>query len=185
MGRRDLDSFAGLKGTREEYSVYDVHYEKIGKVDDLLVDGGDRVRYIGVKMGLFGTNSTIVPVEIVRINDKRLLIEVSEPAESIKRAPHIGHGDELTPELENHVRSYFGLETLRPTPEHDPQGPYIPEEDPRLAADDRIDTVPGERAGTQDKRASEPTRADTDTGSGSRREPATTGGNVTIHRLRR
>ncbi|WP_166397480.1 PRC-barrel domain-containing protein [Rubrobacter marinus] len=113
-----VDPFAGLKKAKEDYKVYDSHYEKIGKVDDLLVDDRDEVLYVGVKMGLFGTNSTIIPTEIVRVNDKRQLIEVSEPADTIKHAPHFGHGTDLTPELENHVRSYYGLEGLRPSPEH-------------------------------------------------------------------
>src|SRR5215217_4873411 len=31
--------------------------------------------------GLFGTNSTLIPAEIIRVNDRRRLLEVSEPAE--------------------------------------------------------------------------------------------------------
>ena len=38
-----------------DYSVYDTYHEKIGKVDDLFVDGNDQPRYIGVKMGFLGT----------------------------------------------------------------------------------------------------------------------------------
>ena len=146
-----VDPFAGLKKAKEDYKVYDSHYEKIGKVDDLLVDGADEVLYIGVKMGLFGTNSTIIPTEIVRVNDKRQLIEISEPADTIKHAPHFGHGDDLTPELENHVRSYYGLEGLHPTPEH-PGGSYATGDDSRFAPDPRVDIVPGERAAAQDNR---------------------------------
>ncbi len=145
-----LDPFAGLKKAKKEYNVYDSHYEKIGKVDDLLVDENDRVVYIGVKMGFFGRNSTIVPTEIIRVNDRRELIEISEPAESIKHAPHFGHGEELNPELENHVRSYYGLEGLKPTPEHDPQGHNVPGTD-RLGPDPRVDIVPGERTSAQER----------------------------------
>lgn len=191
MERRDpTDPFAGLKGAAEEYKVYDAHYERVGRVDDLIVDGSDQVLYIGVKMGILGTNSTIVPAEVVRVNDKRRLVEVSEPAESIERAPHFSGGDELTPEMENHVRGYFGLEALRPTPEHDPQGPHVPPDD-RFATDDRVDTAPGERLERQE-RAPEPR----DTASGERPsgepgppeghwEPVKTVGGITIHRLRR
>ena len=147
-----VDPFAGLKKAKEDYKVYDSHYEKIGKVDDLLVDDRDEVLYVGVKMGLFGTNSTIIPTEIVRVNDKRQLIEVSEPADTIKHAPHFGHGNDLTPELENHVRSYYGLEGLRATPEH--TGGYSTSgDDSRFAPDPRVDMVPGERAGAQERPA--------------------------------
>ena len=145
-----MDPFAGLKKAKEDYKVYDSHYEKIGKVDDLLVDDRDEVLYIGVKMGLLGTNSTIIPTEIVRVNDKRQLIEISEPADTIKHAPHFGHGDDLTPELENHVRSYYGLEGLRPTPKH-AGGGYAPEDDSRFAPDPRVDVAPGERTAARER----------------------------------
>lgn len=184
-GRR-TDPFASLKGSAEEYTVYDAHYEKIGRVDDLIVDEFDRTLYIGVKMGFFGTNSTIVPAEIVRVNDKRHLVEVSEPGESVKHAPHFGGEDSLTPELENHVRSYYGLEPLRLTPEHAPQGPYIPPDAPtyhdaprtdpavdvplqeerrvqeRFAPDERVDVAPGERLEREEAAEPDPAAFDGD-----------------------
>jgi hypothetical protein len=142
-----VDPFARLREAGQEYNVYDSHYQRIGKVDDLLVDEGEQVLYIGVKMGFFGTNSTVVPVEIIRVNDRRHLIEVSEPAETIRHAPHFGRSEELTPELENHIRTYFGLESLRPSPEHDVQGPYITEESAgSVGPEDQVETVPGEQA---------------------------------------
>ena len=145
MDRGGTDPFAGLKEASEEYKVYDSHYEKIGKVDDLIAGEDDRVLYVGVKMGFFGTNSTLVPTEIIRVNDKRRLIEVSEPAETIKHAPHFGRSEELTPELENHVRTYFGLEALKPSPEHESRGSH-----PAAAAtDERVDVAPGKRAAPQ------------------------------------
>lgn len=138
-----VDPFAGLKEDSKEYTVYDSHYEKIGKVDDLVLGEDDQVLYVGVKMGFLGTNSTLVPVDIIRVNDRRQLIEVSEPAETIKHAPHFGRNEDLTPELENHVRTYFGLDSLSPSPEHEPQGPDILEPLPgRSGSDDWVDTVP-------------------------------------------
>lgn len=123
-----VDPFAELKEVGDEYTVYDSHYEKLGRVDDLLMDEADRVLYVGVKMGFFGTNSTLVPTEIIRVNDRRRLIEVSEPADTVRHAPHFGRSEELTPELENHVRTYYGLENLQSSPDHEPQGPNILEE---------------------------------------------------------
>jgi hypothetical protein len=140
------DPFAELKEAREEYKVYDSHYEKIGKVDDLVVDEDARVLYIGVKAGFFGTNSTLIPVEMVRVNDKRRLIEVSESAETIKDAPHFGKSEELTPELETRVRAYFELGERGSSREHEPRGLY-----PAVTSDDeRVDVAPGERAASQE-----------------------------------
>ncbi|MDP8952636.1 MAG: PRC-barrel domain-containing protein [Actinomycetota bacterium] len=141
------DPFAELKEAREEYKVYDSHYEKIGKVDDLVVNEDGRVVYIGVKAGFFGTNSTLIPVEMVRVNDKRRLIEVSESAETIKDAPHFGKSEELTPELETRVRAYFELGDPGSSREREPRDPY-----PAVTTsdDERVDVAPGERAASQE-----------------------------------
>ena len=198
MDRGGADPFAGLKEASEEYKVYDSHYEKIGKVDDLVADDADRVLYIGVKMGFFGTNSTLVPTEIIRVNNKRRLIEVSEPAETIKHAPHFGRSEELTPELENHVRTYFGLEDLRPSPEHDPQGPDILESSStQLGTDDRATSqersAPASASATREEKERQPERAREQEPISERlsEEPKhlidrlRTGSGVAVHRLRR
>lgn len=139
------DPFAQLKDPDEQYRVYDSHYEKIGEVNHLVLDDG-RVLYVGVKTGFFGTGYTLIPAEIIRVNDRRRLIEVSEPAEAIKHAPHFGRNEELTPELENHVRAYFGLETLVPSSDHAPQGPDISEAPTAHPVPDGwAETVPIER----------------------------------------
>jgi len=143
------DPFAGLKESSEEYSVYDTHYERIGRVDDVFLDERDAVSYIGVKMGFFGTNSTLVPVEIVRINDIRRLLEVAAEAETIKHAPHFVHDEAVSPELEDRVRSYFGLEPLRPPLQ--PEEPYPSDEAARFAPDERVDVEPGERMQAQER----------------------------------
>jgi hypothetical protein len=141
------DPFAALKDGSEEYHVYDRHYEKIGRVDDVFIDERDAVSYIGVKMGFFGTNSTLVPVELVRVNDIRRLVEVDEEAETIKHAPHFGHDEAVLPELEDRVRTYFGLEPILPP---EPAETYPPEDVTRFGPDARVDTEPGERVEEQD-----------------------------------
>jgi PRC-barrel domain len=143
------DPFAGLKSSSEEYSVYDNQYERIGRVDDVFIDERDAVSYIGVKMGFFGTNSTLVPVEIVRVNDLRRLIEIDEDAETIKHAPHFGHDETVSPELEDRVRTYFGLEPLLP-PEEPSDGTG------RFGPDARVDIEPGERVEEQERLAGMP-----------------------------
>ncbi len=143
------DPFARLKDPGEQYKVYDSHYEKIGEVNDVVLGEDGRVLYVGVTMGFFGTNSTLIPAEIIRVNDRRRLLEVSEPAEAIKHAPHFGRSEELTPELENHVRAYFGLENLQPSPDHAPQGPDISEDSAMVRVPEGwAETVPIERVET-------------------------------------
>jgi hypothetical protein len=175
------DPFAGLKSGGEEYSVYDAHYERIGRVDDVFLDERDAVTYIGVEMGFFGTNSTLVPAEIVRVNDRRRLIEVAAEAETIKHAPHFGNEETVSPELEDRVRTYFGLEPLLP-----PSDPYPPEDTARFGPDDRVDTEPGERMEAQNRQsglAGEPVAGGRVPENRWDRE--TTADDVTIHRRRK
>ncbi len=92
----------------EGYTVYDQHYEKVGKVDDLFVDENDSPEYIGVKMGLFGDPSTLIPMDIVRVNDARQLVEVASDKETIKSAPSFGNDADITSEFEDSVYVHFG-----------------------------------------------------------------------------
>jgi uncharacterized protein (TIGR02271 family) len=92
------------------YTVYDQSYQKIGNVDDLFVDESDRPEYIGVKMGFLGTRTTLIPFQMVRVNDARQLIEVAADKETLKNGPTFDDEREITPEFENEVYSYYGLQ---------------------------------------------------------------------------
>jgi uncharacterized protein (TIGR02271 family) len=92
------------------YTVYDRSYEKIGNVDDLFVDENDSPEYIGVKMGFLGTRTTLIPFHIARVNDARQIIEVAADKETLKNGPTFDDDREITPEFENEVYSYYGLQ---------------------------------------------------------------------------
>ena len=176
------DPFAALKEGSEEYHVYDKHYERIGRVDDVFIDERDAVSYIGVKMGFLGTNSTLVPVEIVRVNDLRRLVEVDEDAETVKHAPHFGHDETVSPDLEDRVRTYFGLEPLLPPR---PDDSHPPEDMARFGPDARVDTEPGERLEDQDLVAGQPAADEpADVTPGDRWNRETSGSGVVYHRRR-
>ena len=91
------------------YTVYDQSYEKIGNVDDLFVDENDRPEYIGVKMGFLETRTTLIPLQMARVNDARQVIEVAADKETLKNGPTFDDEREITPEFENEVYSYYGL----------------------------------------------------------------------------
>jgi uncharacterized protein (TIGR02271 family) len=99
----------------EGYQIYDRHYEKVGKVDDLFVDENDVPEYIGVKTGLFGGPSTLIPMDIVRVNDLRQLVEVASDKDTIEGAPSFGDDAEITAEFEERVYAHFGA-TREPPP---------------------------------------------------------------------
>ena len=114
-----------LEEKYEDYKVYDNAGEKIGKVDDLFVDEADREEYIGVKMGLFGLiGTTLIPMEIARVNERDKTIEVSESKDRVKDSPKFSDDDEITPEYEDRIRRHFGLESHEPSTERDSYGRY-------------------------------------------------------------
>jgi len=104
------DKFTEVEDRYAGYTVYDQHYEKIGNVDELFLDENDSPEYIGVKMGFLGTRTTLIPFEMARVNDTRQLIEVAADKETLKNGPTYDDDRELTPEFENEVYSYYGLQ---------------------------------------------------------------------------
>jgi len=104
-----------LEEKYEDYKVYDNRGDKIGKVDDLFVDETDREEYIGVKLGLLGRKSTLIPMEIVRVNEADRTIEVSESKDHVKDAPSFDDDEDITGDYERRIRDYFGLESTGPS----------------------------------------------------------------------
>ncbi len=102
-----------LEEKYEGYTVYDNQGSKIGKVDDLFVDEKDHEEYIGVKLGLLGRKSTLIPTEIVRVNENDRTIEVSESKDHVKDAPSFDDDEDVTAEYEERIRSHFGLDSLQ------------------------------------------------------------------------
>jgi sporulation protein YlmC with PRC-barrel domain len=102
-----------LEEKYEDYTVYDNQGSKIGKVDDLFVDEKDHEEYIGVKLGFLGRKSTLIPTEMVRVNENDRTIEVSESKDHVKDAPSFDDDEDVTSEYEERIRRHFGLETLQ------------------------------------------------------------------------
>lgn len=78
------DGFTAIEDQFAGYTVYDRDGDKIGKVDDLFVDESDRPEYIGVKMGFFGTSSTIVPMEAVRADESQQALYVQAEKDQVR-----------------------------------------------------------------------------------------------------
>lgn len=137
------ERFGELKRAHREYKVCDEHYEKLGKVEEVLVDAAGEPLYIGIRLSLLKPEATLIPVELVRVNDKRRLIEAARPKYDIEHAPTLEEQEEITPEFEDGVRSYFGLPdrwNTHGSTAHPPAGSL---EDPR--DEERVDLEPGER----------------------------------------
>jgi uncharacterized protein (TIGR02271 family) len=104
------DRFTEVEDKYAGYTVHDSHGEKIGKVDDLFLDENDQPEYFGVKMGFMGMSSTLIPAEVATINHEQGSIEVSQPKSQVKDGPSFDDDQQITPEYEQKVRSYYGLE---------------------------------------------------------------------------
>jgi hypothetical protein len=104
------DGFTAVEDGFAGYTVYDSNHEKMGKVDDLFVDANDRPEYIGVKMGFLGTHSTLIPFEMATFDEERKTIVLSTDKQTAKNGPSFNDDREITPEFENEVYSYYGLQ---------------------------------------------------------------------------
>lgn len=108
---RQNDKLTDVENRYAGYQVYDRGYEKIGQVDDLFVNESDQPEYVGVRMGFLGTRSTLVPWDLVRVNEARHLVQVLANRDLIKGGPSFDHEGEITPEYEADARRYYGLES--------------------------------------------------------------------------
>jgi uncharacterized protein (TIGR02271 family) len=115
-------------GTPEEryagYEIYGQDGERIGKLDDLFVDEYDNPEYVGVRTGSSATESTLIPADVVAVDDRLRRMVVSRPKGVVEAGPSLGHDEEVTPELEERVRGHYGLATTRDTGSKSGYGAY-------------------------------------------------------------
>jgi uncharacterized protein (TIGR02271 family) len=131
------DGFSAFEDRFAGYEVYDQAGEKIGKVDDLFVDESDNPEYIGVKMGFLGTRSTLIPWQLATADDANRRIDVSVDKETAKNGPSFDDDREITPEYENEVYSYYGLQAAQEGSEQrGAYGDYYADEHPGVAMGD-------------------------------------------------
>jgi uncharacterized protein (TIGR02271 family) len=145
------DRFTAIEDQYAGYEVYDPNGEKIGKVDDLFVDENDQPEYLGVKMGFLGTKSTLIPWEIASADEEGHRIEVSVEKGKAKDGPAFDDDREITPEYENEVRSYYGLQGMQGSEQQGAYGEYYDESDEDEL---RVQRTEEElRAGTREREA--------------------------------
>ena len=119
------DGFTAIEDRFAGYEVYDQSGEKIGKVDDLFVDEADNPEYIGVKMGFLGMSSTLIPWEAVSAtDDEDRSITVATDKDTAKNGPTFDDDRDITPEFEDEVYSYYGLQRPETTTENGSYGAY-------------------------------------------------------------
>jgi uncharacterized protein (TIGR02271 family) len=113
-GPDDTDEEASGLAYEERYANYEVHDrdgERLGHVDALFIDEDDRPEYIGIKMGLLGTRSTLIPwATVTRADEEGGYLEVGVDKETAASGPAFADDQEITPEQERQVRGHYGIE---------------------------------------------------------------------------
>ena len=123
------DRFTAVEEQYAGYTVVDESGSKIGKVDDLFLDESDSPEYIGVKMGFLGTRSTLIPWGAVSsTDDEGRAITVATDKDTAKNGFTFDDDKEITPEFENEVYSYYGLEHTNGTDGRSAYGSYYSDE---------------------------------------------------------
>jgi len=110
------------------------------------VDENDRLEYVGVKTGFFGNHSALIPMDIVRVNDERQLMEVNAEKDTITNSPTFDDDGDMTPEFEDRIYAHFGLKRGGRTTDRGGYGAYYADQDHRTGALGHSDAGHGERA---------------------------------------
>ena len=125
----DAEEVGGLAYEQRyaDYEVYDRDGERLGKVDTLFLDEDDRPEYVGVKMGLLGTRSTLLPwAAVTREDQEGRRIEVAVDKETAENGPAFEDDQEITPELEREVYGHYKLERSGGAEDRGAYGDYYP-----------------------------------------------------------
>ncbi|MGP6173125.1 PRC and DUF2382 domain-containing protein [Corynebacterium sp. A21] len=107
-------------------TAYDSNNEKLGSVKEVFVnDGTGQPDFIEVGHGLFGMNSSLVPLRGHRLNSEEL--HLAFPKEHIKDAPDLNVDEHLDPTQLDTLYRHYGLENTENVENYDQHG-----RDPRL-----------------------------------------------------
>ena len=109
-------STGGFRRLGDRYARYDVvdsDGDKIGSVDATYVNEVDQREYVAVSGGLAGllpgTSSSVLPLDICTVDNNSNTIVASTHRDTVKNAPSLSSGGEMTPELEGQVRNFYRL----------------------------------------------------------------------------
>ena len=114
MSDAGTGSFRKVEDRYARYDVVAIDGDNIGKVDHTFVDEANQQEYIAVSRGgiaglIPGTGSSVIPIDVCTVDNNTKTIEVSADKDVIKNSPSLGSGEEMTPEYETQVRSYYRL----------------------------------------------------------------------------
>jgi PRC-barrel domain len=105
-----------LRKMEDMYSRYDVvdrNGAKIGTVDAAYIDERDQHEYVAVSRGVMGlipgTGSSLIPLDISRVDNNRRTSELSVDKDMVKDSRSVDTGKPLSSEQASQVRGYYRL----------------------------------------------------------------------------
>lgn len=113
-----------------DYEVYDRDGERLGIVDTLFLDENDQPEYLGLKMGLLGTRSTLLPwAAVAGADEEGRRLELKVDKETVENGPAFEDDQEITPDLEREIHAHYGFEQPSGAGDRGVYGSYHPEID--------------------------------------------------------
>jgi hypothetical protein len=110
QGARELRK---MEDMYSRYDVVDQNGDKIGTVDAAYLDERDQHEYVAVSRGVMGlipgTGSSLIPLDISRVDNNRRTIELSVDKDMVKDSPSVDTGRPLSSEQASQVRGYYRL----------------------------------------------------------------------------
>lgn len=107
-----------------DYAVMDSAGNKIGKVDGIWVDDAtNELEFVGAKTGWLMSKTHVIPAAQAQIDNSSQTLTVPFAESQIKDAPSFGTDDELSPDDEDEIYSYYGMDrSTAPSPTGLPAG---------------------------------------------------------------
>jgi uncharacterized protein (TIGR02271 family) len=104
------------------YNVVDSAGNNIGSVDNVWVDDAtNELEFVGVKTGWLFGKTHVIPCADAQFSDNTITVPYAQ--DQIKDAPSFGADDELSPDDEQGIYSYYGLDrSTAPSPSGLPMG---------------------------------------------------------------
>jgi uncharacterized protein (TIGR02271 family) len=93
------------------WAVLDASGSRAGRVDELYEDAAGRPRYIGMRAGLFGGSQTLLPADLVTIDEDAQEIRTPWSKDRIKGAPRHDGDEPISSELQRMVYEHLGRRT--------------------------------------------------------------------------
>jgi sporulation protein YlmC with PRC-barrel domain len=92
----------------EGRTIYASDGEKLGKVDEVLVDGAGVTQYVRVKSGWFGTKTHVVPIQGITPSGDDLTVPYTK--EQLESAPTYDEGADIDYETERSLGGHYGTD---------------------------------------------------------------------------